>query len=100
MPFFRCSLETNLPPSAVLERIRSITRPTPDSFLARLGLYGSEKGPPFFGWVRGASFKLWRDARYRNSFRPVISGRITPATNGSRVKVTMFVSPFVGLILL
>jgi hypothetical protein len=48
---------------------------------------------PFVGYVKEDSFRLQRNIRYRNSFLPLIRGRIVPTETGTQVQVTMFMHP-------
>jgi hypothetical protein len=43
------------------------------------------------------SFELQRAILYRNSFLPIIRGRIVPIEVGTRVNVTMYLHPVVAL---
>jgi hypothetical protein len=50
--------------------------------------------PLFVGSVRGMSFSIRRYIQGgRNSFLPLISGRLLSIETGTRVKVTMFIHP-------
>lgn len=50
---------------------------------------------PFSGSVQpDGRFKIWRTIRYRNSFLPVVEGRIRPDICGSRVEVRMRLNRF------
>lgn len=57
-------------------------------------------GRPFLGKVEGRSFRIRRDIHYRNSFLPLIRGRIAATPNGSRVSVVMFMHPAVLIFML
>ena len=41
-------------------------------------------------------FRVRRDIRYRNSFLPLVWGRIVSGRRGSRVRVTVFMQPLVA----
>src|SRR5207253_105551 len=58
---------------------------------------GDNSSRPFIGRIDGHTFRIRRDIRYRNSFLPLVWGRVTPLPRGSRVKVTMFMHPLVFL---
>jgi hypothetical protein len=62
----------------------------------RFGL-AKDAGPPFIGSVEAGTFDLRRVIRYRNSFIPLVRGRITSAPMGSRVDVTMSLHPVVAV---
>jgi hypothetical protein len=57
-------------------------------------------GPPFIGTVQDNSFKVRRDIRYRNSFLPMIWGRLISIPTGTRVRVTMSLHPLVAVFML
>jgi hypothetical protein len=48
--------------------------------------------------VSASSFKIQTDIRYRNSFLPVIPGRVIPASTGSRIEVIRHLHPLVALL--
>jgi hypothetical protein len=105
MPFYRFHLDTPLSESAASERIQKFTRPH-RAFrewvafnIKNITREDNTVGPPFLGTV-GRAFRLRRDIRYRNSFLPLIRGRIVPSPRGSRVNVTMFVHPLVALFMI
>jgi hypothetical protein len=52
---------------------------------------------PFLGVVQDESFKIRRDIRYRNSFLPILRGRLTAHGLGTRVSVTMALHPLVAI---
>jgi hypothetical protein len=52
---------------------------------------------PFIGTVYEDSFRVRRDIRYRNSFLPMVWGRLESIPSGTRVFVTMFIHPLVAL---
>lgn len=67
--------------AATDDRRRWITKPEPTK--------------PFQGRVDGLSLELVRAIRYRNSFLPIIKGRIEAGDRGSRLTATMRLHPFV-----
>jgi hypothetical protein len=102
MPFYRFQIDVDAPPHVVAERLRTIVRDMPtfrESF-RRMWWFGDPASVPFIGSVQDESFKLRRDIRYRNSFLPMIRGRITPNGVGTRVCVTMFIHPLVALFMI
>ena len=102
MPFYRFHLDTALPEAAALERIQGFTQPR-RSFRDSIVIAFTREhpgGPPFLGRVCGNSFSLRRDIDYRNSFLPLVFGRIAPRRGGSRVSVTMFIHPAVALFMI
>src|SRR5438552_3137022 len=102
MPFYRFHLDTALPESAAFERVQEVTRPrrTFRESIAAAFRRDVAAGPPFLGTVGRSSFRLRRDIRYRNSFLPLVWGRIVPSPGGSRINVTMFLHPLVALFMI
>jgi hypothetical protein len=95
MPIYVFRIDVPFARHVVTERIQSVVREEPP-----LGQWFRSAGPvvePFIGRVQDESFKLRRDIRYRNSFLPLVRGRIVPTATGTRVTVTMFLHPFVAL---
>ena len=102
MPFYRFEMEVNAQPPAVVERLRLIVRGKlsfRESFRQSLPFNRAE-GAPFIGSVLDDSFKMQRNIRYRNSFLPMIRGRIAPYGVGTRVSVTMFLHPVVVIFMI
>src|ERR1041385_6618172 len=54
---------------------------------------------PFAGEVSGIRFRITRVVRGRDSFNPVLYGRITSAPAGSRVRITMTLHPVAWIFL-
>ena len=54
----------------------------------------------FIGTANGDRFRFRRDIRYRNSFLPVVLGRVTTVPTGVRVDVIMFLHPIVAVFML
>jgi hypothetical protein len=102
VPFYRFEIDVDASPQVVVERLRSIVRdklPFGES-LRRMWPFANPLGAPFLGSVQDESFKFRRDIRYRNSFLPMIWGRVTPNVVGARVYVTMFIHPLVALFMI
>ena len=105
MPFYRYSFEVPLPPEVVAEKIRAVTGEWPPAWKRLWVRYTDPGSEIFWGGVDGNGFRLQRIIRRsRNSFEPLISGRIEPFGAGSRVSITMFFRPataiFIALYLL
>lgn len=102
MPFYRFQIDVNAPPPVVIERLRSIVRdkPTFGESLRKMWSFGKPASTPFIGSVQDESFKIRRDIRYRNSFLPIIWGRVTQNGVGARVYVTMFIHPLVAFFMI
>ena len=59
-------------------------------------LFSTNKGSQLFeGTVADGRFQMMRSVRGRNSFRPVISGAVSPAAEGTRVDVRLQLHPVV-----
>lgn len=103
MPFYRFHLDTSLSESTTFGRIQGLIRPR-RSFREWIAVNvtreDSTVGPPFLGKVGSGTFRLHRDIRYRNSFLPLVWGRIVPRSGGSRINVTMLLHPFAALFMI
>jgi YD repeat-containing protein len=95
MPLFAFHLDVSAPPDVVEERVRAAVGKAPGS-LERMKTSWSgprEPGFPLLGIVEGHGFRIQRAIRYRNSFLPVIRGKIVSTPTGSRVDVWMYMPP-------
>jgi hypothetical protein len=104
MPFYRFQLQVPLPPDVAQDRIQAITgKPLPyrDSFGTKWGA-ARRKTPdrPFQGRLEHHRFRLMRHINRRNSFLPLIRGRIDQEPGGSRVSVILHLDPFVAIFML
>ncbi len=90
LPYERFVIETRLTPGQVAERLREVTAPG-----RRLRLRSSAGGKAFEGTVSDLEFRLTRVIGYRNSFLPVVRGRIEDAPDGARIEVSMRLHPAV-----
>jgi hypothetical protein len=96
MPFYRFTIDTNVPPHAVAERLRSVIGET-RNFLPPFRPWPTE---PFIGKLQEDCFKIRRNILYRNSFVPIIHGRLIPTPTGTRIVVTMRMYWFVMLFMM
>jgi hypothetical protein len=98
-PHYWFHIDAAEPPQVIAERVRSVAREAPGwgETFRRIWRRDQAPGPPLIGSVEGDSFKLQRAILYRNSFLPIIRGRIVPIEVGTRIKVTMHLHPFVAL---
>src|SRR5580693_4672592 len=96
MPFYSFHLSVPAPPDVVAERIRQVVSPAPASWasLTPARKFSNSHGTPFLGTVDQLSFLIRRNIQYRNSFLPIIRGKIVPTPTGSRVDVFMYMHPF------
>jgi hypothetical protein len=96
LPYERLVIETKLTPGEVAERLREVTAPG-----RRLRFRSSAPEKDFQGTVSDREFRITRVIDYRNSFLPVVRGRIEDAPGGARVEVSMRLQPVVfGFMLL
>jgi hypothetical protein len=99
MPYYRCELASTLNAESATARIKAAVGPEPSFrqlFQRAIGR-DSTASPPFIGKVEGGYFRVRRDIRYRNDFRPVIRGHVTSVPTGARIRVTMFLQPAVAV---
>ena len=102
MPLYHFHIDADVPPQAVTERLNVAVRKKLGfrQNIREMFTRGSPSGPPFIGSVDAYSFRIRRDIRYRNSFLPLIWGRIVSTPQGARVNITMFLHPFVSIFML
>ncbi len=82
-PFRRITLESSLPVVYVLKRVEQAVEPR------RLWRF-SRVHRDFEGMVSRSTFKITRIIHYRNSFLPIIVGKVQPRLEGgTRVEITM-----------
>ena len=102
MPFYRFKLEVRLTTQAAMARIKELVAP-PRTFFAEIKRgfsSGGDASPPFIGKVEEDSFRVRRDIRYRNSFLPLVWGRINSVPMGTHISVTMYLHPIVAAFML
>jgi hypothetical protein len=87
-------IESPLPAAEILAVLDAVVEP-PKWFR-----WKAASGKKFFGEVSTNSFKIWKIISYRNSFLPIIEGRITPTISGSHIAVTLRLHRFVALFML
>jgi len=100
MPIYCFSLDVKVTPQVVAERLKSIVREKRQFSNFEAWQSTERASPPFIGTVQDDSFRIRRDIRSRNSFLPLIWGRVVPIGTGARVSVTMFIHPLVALIVM
>lgn len=79
-------LVTSLSKDEVRKRIEESTEPRK---LFRTSFFSSPNHKLYEGEVRGYEFNIRRIIRYRNTFRPVIIGRIVPEKDQTKVHIAM-----------
>jgi hypothetical protein len=90
LPYERLVIETMLTRGEVAARLREVTAPG-----RRLRFRSSAPEMVFQGTVSDRVFRITRVIDYRNSFLPVVRGRIEDAPAGARVEVSMRLHPAV-----
>ncbi len=102
MPFYSCQIESPLTSEAALLRVRGIVREAPGLIQSIKESFGglTESSPPFIGAVDGATFRMRRDIRYRNSFLPRVRGSVVSSPSGATVFLTMHLHPVVFVFML
>jgi hypothetical protein len=102
VPVYRFHVDVDDPPHVVSQRLKAVVQKGPtfwDSFRMAWRLR-YPNGPPFIGVVQDNSFKVRRDIRGRNSFLPLVWGRLICIPTGTRVSVTMFLHPLTALFMM
>jgi len=102
VPLYWFQLDAPDPAAIITQRIRGLIGPEPaltikEFFLGRDARAGD---PVFLGSVQECSFSLRRYIRGRNSFLPMIRGRLIPIKTGTRVRVVMFTHPLLPVLML
>ena len=102
MPFYRCELTANLTAESAMARIRAMIAPGPSRWNAFQRSFDRDSIPllPFIGTAEGDRFRVQRDIRYRNSFLPIVLGRVSTVPTGVRVGITMFLHPVIAVFML
>ena len=94
-PTQRFTIHSSLSPELVRQKLLDIVQPPGKN---RWNRRNPEK--PYEGEVGEHSFQIIRIINYRNSFLPVIKGRITPEGMGSQIDIEMTLHPFVFIFML
>ncbi len=96
MPFYSFHLSVPAQPDVVAARIRRVVSPAPNYWATLASSWKRPQlpGSPFLGSVENLSFRIRRNIQYRNSFLPMIRGKIISTPTGSRVDVFMYMHPF------
>jgi hypothetical protein len=101
MPYYHFQLEVPILPEAVMSRLRTVVDDRPGFWLGPPLVFETKDSemPPFTGWVRNNSFRFRMRGNIfrRDSFQPIIKGNVTSNNDTSRLSITMFIHPFVGL---
>jgi hypothetical protein len=101
MPIFITTIRTPLPASEVSCRLDRIIEERRGWAAGLLGArLPSTTGALFAGTRGGDSFKVVRLIQYRNSFLPVIRGRVVRGDMGTEVRLMMTLQPIVAAFML
>lgn len=87
LPFENTTITTHLNQEQVRHRLSNIIEPP--TMLANYGLFGKPSTKPFQGIVSGNNFQIERNINYRNSFLPIIEGKISSENPGSKLIIKM-----------
>jgi hypothetical protein len=91
LPFENFTINTNLTPEEVKTKLSEFVG-TPQVFRNPF----KRPNEPYSGTIQDESFKITRNINYRNSFLPVITGKINDNyPTGSTINITMSLNPFV-----
>lgn len=95
LPLEKFTIYTSLAPDLVCEQLLQVVEP-------RKTFRWNRRHPdkPYEGEIGEHSFQIIRIINYRNSFLPLIKGRITPSEMGSKIEVEMSLQPFVFVFML
>ena len=107
MPIYRFEIDSPFPTQEITaqilrllrEPLKSIDSLDPNEFLGSFYSFFAPRDnltPPFRGSVDGDSFQIRRNIGGRNSFQPLIRGRIISTPSASHIKVTVSLHPFTG----
>lgn len=81
IPYDKFKIKTALSPTEVAQRVRSCT--------GEKKVFSFDPSHEFGGYVHEKGFEITKNISYRNSFLPVIEGRIEQARKGSLVTIAM-----------
>jgi hypothetical protein len=103
-PFKSYTITTRLPPDDCYQRLKSATatdkRDRVFSSFGFLSVFRGQGDKLFRGRLEPDAFKIVRIMHYSNSFRPIITGHLAAAPDGTRVDIVMrmevLVSIFMG----
>lgn len=92
LPFEGYTLRTILSEEEIIERLKIITRTTETIRFSSRNAVILRNNYDYHGEISGRSFELWRNINYRNSFRPIIKGRISTNLGKTEIRVLMNMS--------
>lgn len=89
MPYDKFQINSKLSPIEIIQRIRDCTGD--DEF------FSLHQTHEFSGQVNDNDFKIMKNISYRNSFQPIIEGKIEQTSMGTQVTISMRLHLFVML---
>jgi hypothetical protein len=87
LPFENLTITTSLNQNQVRERLLNVIEPP--KALRSSWKFSALSTKPYQGLISGNTFKINRIINHRNSFLPVIEGKIYPEVMGCTIKVKM-----------
>jgi len=94
-PLEKFTIHTSLAPDLVCEKLLQVVEPR-----KTFRWHRRDSDKPYEGEIGEHSFEIIRIINYRNSFLPVLKGRISPEGMGSKIEVEMSLHPFVFVFML
>ena len=91
-PHRHLQVRTPLPCDEVLRRLSEVVEPKQ---WFRFPFFGKHR--PYEGVVSANGFRISRVIDYRNSFLPMIDGRVSPDAHGTVVDVSLSLHPFTSV---
>ena len=99
LPFEKYTIRTGLSQEEVTKRLRRITESTKPFTLNIFKAFNSS-GAEYLGQVSERSFKISRVISYRNSFLPVIEGKVSTYLHKTEIEISMTLNLFVKVFLI
>jgi hypothetical protein len=93
IPFEKFEIRTAMSDTEILRKVAELT----EWSSLRLVFFPPEDSLPFVGTITGSGFKIRRIIRYRNSFIPVLCGRVENSTLFLTARLHAFVAVFMSL---
>ncbi|MBF0217164.1 MAG: hypothetical protein HQL30_09255 [Candidatus Omnitrophica bacterium] len=93
IPYEKFEIQTAKSDTEVLGKIAQLT----DGPSLKLLFYPPADSKPFVGTITGSRFKIRRIIRYRNSFMPIICGRVENSTLFLTARLHAIVAVFMSL---
>jgi hypothetical protein len=103
LPFERITVESRRSPEDLVAMLAQVTRPEPT---LEIRLIRPKEAATFVGEVSSAALSLRRATGHRNSFAPLVVGKIVKASSGARIEgvlrlhiaVLVFLAVWVSLV--